>query len=299
MDGLQVEVGIIGVASEDDGTAVLESEVLLDDVLDGDIIGPVGYPICAEHVEATLVKPCGLQHAIASQRDIVACAAVHQQAQCDIGRTVDEEIDVHIGTLFDGGRGFYLFLSGSHSGVVYAPVDEFLVRYGIGIGSVIDENGIGLWRYVKVDDDFLGASMYSHISCGIDGAVEGVVAKVGEIVSQQVLGIDKEVVGKFCQMLVVYATGNDTLMVVDIVDLTVYEFHLVGFHSDGIVAQLIGASGRLDMSQSVENQSAGKVDFVEWTVQSDIACSMSFHLAEEALGERMHEVDVSTCRLDA
>ena len=44
-----------GVASEDDGTAFQEGEVLLDDILDGDAIGAILYGIGAEHLERSLV----------------------------------------------------------------------------------------------------------------------------------------------------------------------------------------------------------------------------------------------------
>ena len=53
--GLQVQVGIVGVAAEDDGAALGKGEVLADDVLDGEPVSALGHAVGTEHVEAALV----------------------------------------------------------------------------------------------------------------------------------------------------------------------------------------------------------------------------------------------------
>ena len=52
---LQVQVGVIGVASERDAAAFVEDKVLLNYVLDGYPVCSMQHGISAEHVETALV----------------------------------------------------------------------------------------------------------------------------------------------------------------------------------------------------------------------------------------------------
>ena len=62
--GLQVEWGAVRVATKRDGTAWHKLEVLLDDVLDGQLIYAVIYDVVAEHIERALVEVVGSDHTI-------------------------------------------------------------------------------------------------------------------------------------------------------------------------------------------------------------------------------------------
>ena len=90
---LKVEAGIVGIASEYNGAAFLKGEILLDNILYGDIVCTVVHPIRSEHIETAFIEPRSPQHTIAPHVDIVVGATVHQQAQGGIRRTVHEEVD--------------------------------------------------------------------------------------------------------------------------------------------------------------------------------------------------------------
>ena len=97
IDGLQVQAGIKGIAAKGDGAALIEGEVLLDDVLDGESISAMIYGIDAKHVERSLVIEGGLNVAGTIKRDVVTRAGIHQKAHASLRRDVDIEIDVDIG----------------------------------------------------------------------------------------------------------------------------------------------------------------------------------------------------------
>ena len=89
---LKIERGIIGIAAEDEGAALAEGEVLLDDILYGDAIGAMGEGVGAEEIERPLIIIGGAQHAVALHGDVVVGVAVHQQADGGVGGAVDVEI---------------------------------------------------------------------------------------------------------------------------------------------------------------------------------------------------------------
>ena len=93
---LEIEGGIIGIAPEDEGAALAEGEVLLDDILYGDTIGAMGEGVGAEEIERPLIIIGGAQHAVALHGDIVVGATVHQEADGGLGGAVDVEVDEHV-----------------------------------------------------------------------------------------------------------------------------------------------------------------------------------------------------------
>ena len=77
--------------------------------------------------------------------------------------------------------------------VAFAPAtpgDELLLADGIGIGGVVGEDGVGLGRSVAVDGHLARTSVKVGRTRGIDDAADNVVAKVREVVGQQVVGLN-------------------------------------------------------------------------------------------------------------
>ena len=68
--------------------------------------------------------------------------------------------------------------------VCFFPLDKLLTGKGIRRCSVIDEYRVFLRCHVAVDGDFIAMSMNTHLTRGIDGAIESRFTEVGEIVSQ-------------------------------------------------------------------------------------------------------------------
>lgn len=124
---------------------------------------------------------------------------------------------MHIGALFDSGHFSHLGRVRRLRPVGDAPMDELLVRDSVRVGSVIDEDGVFLWCDVHVNDHLVGTSVNTDVPRGIYRSVERVVTKVGEVVSKQVLGIDIEVVGEVRQAVVVDASSDNTLAVMNII----------------------------------------------------------------------------------
>ena len=89
---MEIECGIVGVTAEDEGAALAEGEVLLDDIVYGDAIGAVGEGLGAEEMERALRLLSGAHHAVALHGDVVVGVAVHQQADGGVGGAVDVEI---------------------------------------------------------------------------------------------------------------------------------------------------------------------------------------------------------------
>ena len=61
---LEVERGVVGVASEGYCSALLKEEVLLYDVLYGELVDTVVDNLVAVYVECSLVKICGSKHTV-------------------------------------------------------------------------------------------------------------------------------------------------------------------------------------------------------------------------------------------
>ena len=97
MLGLQVESGIVWVASEHYCTALFECEVFLYYVLYGDVICSARHFVVAEHSEITLIIICCLDISIAAQCNVVACCCIHKQSDGSIGSGIDLQSHGEVG----------------------------------------------------------------------------------------------------------------------------------------------------------------------------------------------------------
>ena len=141
-------------------------------------------------------------------------------------------------------------------------------------------------------------SVNTYFACSIDGAVEGGFAKIGEVVSQQVVCHHVEVVGEFREVLMVDAAGDDSLMSIAIRDNHILQFNLVGDHHHGITFQLVGGVQRGYGSLTIYNEVSCEVDVIQGASQTGITFGMACDMAQERLGEIMHELNVGTVGTD-
>ena len=88
------------------------------------------------------------------------------------------------------------------------------------------------------------------------------------------------------------ASGEVALVAVLVGEQLVAQLYLVVEEVYGVVLQLVGGIERCDGGLAVGRELTGEVDGVERSGESDGAVGMTGNLADEALGERVHEVEV-------
>ena len=86
-----------GIAAEGYRAAFLELEVLLDDVLDGELVNAVVDVIVAKHVERTFIIIGGANGSVAVECDVVARLLVHDDFQRGVGGGIDVEVQSDVG----------------------------------------------------------------------------------------------------------------------------------------------------------------------------------------------------------
>ena len=97
-------------------------------------------------------------------------------------------------------------------------MDETLVADGIRASHVIDEDGAWIRTSVDVNDGLTALAMYVHIACGIDGTIEGVVAKLMGVETKEVVGFQVQVIAQLGEMLMVDASIDDGNMSIAVVN---------------------------------------------------------------------------------
>ena len=137
------------------------------------------------------------------------------------------------------------------------------------------------------------------MAVGIYRTVEGVFAKVFEVIGQQVFGVGIDVVGKIGQILMVDATRQHALASVLVVDGAVGELNLVRHDFQRVVAHLVPAVGTGHMDIAVDDQLSCQVDGVERTNEAYGTVGMTLNLVEETGGERACKIEVSTACFNA
>ena len=224
----QVEWGVVWVATEGDGAARHKLELLLDEILDGELVGAVVYHIVAKHVERALVEVVGANYAISVQGDVIARLLVHNQLEREVLVGVYEEVDAHIRfetdvilSLFRGWSPVQALHDIQHNLV---PVDKALVADGVRTCHIIYKDAARFGLGVDIDDGFAALAVDAYLARGIDGGIEGVVAKLAGIEAQEVVRLDIEVVAQPCEVLVVDASAQDGYVAVAVEDgIILYE----------------------------------------------------------------------------
>ena len=293
---LQVEVGMQRVASEDDGTAFQEGEVLLDDILDGDAIGAILYGIGAEHLERPLVVERRTDAATAMERDVVVGLGVHQDAERTLWRGVDIEVDIDV-----RGRSKVLIgvlaMTRTYAGMIH-PGDKLLLADGVGVGGIVGKDRLGLGGYGTVDYDLAGTSVEVGSTRGIDRTADDAAIEIVEVVGQQVLGRDIHVEGEVREMVVVDATIQRALMSFLVGNHTFVHENTVGNQPDGVLLHRIGGVKCGHGGLSVNYHVASQVEFREGTVEHHVTIGIAADVVEERLREGLAELDAGSCCLD-
>ena len=134
--------------------------------------------------------------------------------------------------------------------------------------------------------------MYIHIAVGIDGAVEGVVAEVVKVVCKKVVCLYVQVVAQAGEMLVVDESVDISCIAVGIAYYGIAQLNLVGYEPDGVVVKRVSAVERTNHRAAVYHYLAREVDGAQRTGKPHVAHCPPVNLADEALGEGVHEIDV-------
>ena len=75
---LEVELCIEGSTSEDDGAAFAEGEVLLDELLYGNVVGALAHGVGTEHLHSSFIIIVGTHRSASVQGDVVARLGIHE-----------------------------------------------------------------------------------------------------------------------------------------------------------------------------------------------------------------------------
>ena len=293
---LQVQIGMQRVASKDDGATILEGEVFLDDILDGDAIGSTLNGIGTKHMERPLVVERRTDAATAMERDVVVGLGVHQDAERTLGRGVDIEVDIDI-----RGRSKVLLgvlaMTRTYAGMIH-PGDKLLLADGVGVGGIVGKDRLGLGGYGTVDYDLAGTSVEVGCTRGIDRTADDAAIEIVEVVGQQVLGRDIHVEGEVGEMVVVDAAIQRALMSLFVGYGALVQQDAVGNQSDSIFLKRVCGVQSCHGGLSVNDEVASQVEFREGTVEHHITIGIAADIVQERRCKGLAELDTGTCCLD-
>ena len=298
----QIEWGVVWVATEGDGAARHKLELLLDEILDGELVGAVVYHIVAKHVERALVEVVGANYAISVQGDVIARLLVHDQLEREVLVGVYEEVDAHIRfeidvilSLFRGWRPVQTVHDIRHNLV---PVDKALVADGVRTCHIIYKDAARFGLGVDIDDGFAALAVDAYLARGIDGAIEGVVAKLAGIEAQEVVRLDIEVVAQPGEVLVVDASAQDGYVAVAVEDgIILYEdiiWDSVGMERiEGIIGVEL-----LEVHLAVSSNIAHEIDVFQIAHHIEMAIAPGFYLIHETAAEILEEFHAGALGID-
>ena len=298
----QIEWGVVWVATEGDGAARHKLELLLDEILDGELVGAVVYHIVAKHVERALVEVVGANYAISVQGDVIARLLVHDQLEREVLVGVYEEVDAHIRfeidvilSLFRGWRPVQTVHDIRHNLV---PVDKALVADGVRTCHIIYKDAARFGFGVDIDDGFAALAVDAYLARGIDGAIEGVVAKLAGIEAQEVVRLDIEVVAQPGEVLVVDTSAQDGYVAVAVEDgIILYEdiiWDSVGMERiEGIIGVEL-----LEVHLAVSSNIAHEIDVFQIAHHIEMAIAPGFYLIHETAAEILEEFHAGALGID-
>ena len=94
------------------------------------------------------------------------------------------------------------------------------------------------------------------------------------------------------------AAGEVGLVAVAVVQGQTVQEDVVGDEDDGVAVEVVGSVQRLDGEVAPHDELSRKVDVVEGACQTEVAAGVARDVAEEALSEVVHEVDVGAVGAD-
>ena len=196
----EVEVGIAWITAKSDGTALLEGEVTLDDVLDGQFIDATIYNVVTIEFHATFIIIGGANDACTVQVDIVSACLVHDDLQRSVGCGMDEEVDMYVGRhIFR----FCVVVRGRRSvdqlgleRVSGYPLDKLLRANRFRTGDVVTHHGPMGRGSVYFDIYFPRLTVDVDGACSGNSSIDRIAIVRTKIITNQVVGFDMEVVAQ-------------------------------------------------------------------------------------------------------
>ena len=298
----QIEWGIVWIATEGDGAARHKLELLLDEILNGELVGAVVYHIVAKHVERALVEVVGANYAISVEGDVIARLLVHDQLEREVLVGVYEEVDAHIRfeidvilSLFHGWSPVQAVHDIRHNLV---PVDKALVADSFRTCHIIYKDAARFGLGVDIDDGFAALAVDAYLARGIDGAIEGVVAKLAGIEAQEVVRLDIEVVTQPGEVLVVDASAQDGYVAVAVEDgIILYEDIIWDSVGTERIEGIIGVE-LLEVHLAVSGKVAHEIDVFQIAHHIEMAIAPGFYLVHETATEILEEFHAGALGID-
>ena len=303
VDGLQVDVAVLGSSAEGDAAAGLEEEVLADDFLEAELVKPVVEGVGAVELELALVVVACLEVAAALRAGVVARQGVHDDLDGGVGG------DVQLGVDVDVGRAFVLLLVGLFGHGVAEGVGDGVVL-PLGVGSLVDEGdelvaGYFFGRPEVVDEGgvLAGAQVGVHVQAAVvalqggdagavDAAVDEGILALGCVVEQHVVGVEGEAVAQVAQVVVREGAFHLSGVSVLVGHACLTEFDGAGEQTDGVELQVVGGVEYTDVDAGVAGGFAFEIQVGEGSVQAYVARDASRQVAEHARGVHVEELQV-------
>ena len=140
--------------------------------------------------------------------------------------------------------------------------------------------------------------MDAYLARGIDGAIEGVVAKLAGIEAQEVVRLDIEVVAQPGEVLVVDASAQDGYVAVAVEDgIILYEdiiWDSVGMERiEGIIGVEL-----LEVHLAVSSNIAHEIDVFQIAHHIEMAIAPGFYLVHETAAEILEEFHAGALGID-
>ena len=173
-------------------------------------------------------------------------------------------------------------------------MDETLVADGIRTCHVINEDRTVLRYGIDVDDGLTALAVYAHVSRSIYRAVEGVIAKFPDVISQEVLCLQVEVVAQLGEVLMMDATVCHGNVVVAVVDGIVYQQDVVrdGMSTESV--KVIFGAQLLHVHLTAYFYVAHEVDFLQVAHYVHLSVTLCLKMIHETATEVLHEFHIGS-----
>ncbi len=151
---------------------------------------------------------------------------------------------------------------------------------------------------VDIDDGFAALAVDAYLARGIDGAIEGVVAKLAGIEAQEVVRLDIEVVAQPGEVLVVDASAQDGYVAVAVEDgIILYEDIIWDSVGTERIEGVIGVE-LLEVHLAVSGNIAHEIDVSQIAHHIEMTIAPGFYLIHETAAEILEEFHAGALCID-
>ena len=318
VDGLKVEVGLVGVAVEDERSAVGELKVFVNDLLEGKVVGSALDAIGAEETEGALVVVVGKHTAAPVEGYLVTRLSIHEEihrgAVVDVEVEVDKQVRTSRGAFSLCGRGGCRLsrspglrvLPAAFCGLEGFGAIGYEWRFGkfVGRGDVVGDGRAALRGGLDADVHETGMPFQGDVSRAKHRAVEGHVAKVAEVVGKHVPPLYGNVVGHVLEVVVAEAACHQSRVLLRlgtalrVVEAGVAEIDVSGLEVDAVVLDVVAHSDAGDGDGSlVDKCLAFDVDTLERAENVYPARCPPLEVVKDARSPLVDEIEVYALRI--